>query len=100
MQVASVTTERPNLRATLDGWSFEDSNLLVKRSLPSDARKLFIGFTPAPRDIPDYSCILEMLAEGWELLGPPQQQFDDDGAPTEEWMWWLQRQSVSSTAPP
>ena len=94
MQVASVTTTEATLRSAIDGWSFEDARLLVRRSAPLDAsQKLFIGYTPSPKDIPHYTCILEMLADGWELLGPPQREdwAMESGEPRVEWSWWLQR---------
>lgn len=61
MQVASVMTSRPSLRAEIEGWSFEDSSLAVSP----------IGMTPSPRNIPNYTCVLFMIADGWALLGPP-----------------------------
>lgn len=99
MQVASVTTNEATLRSEIDGWSFEDAQLLVRRSAPLDAsKKLFIGYTPAPKDIPHYTCVLEMLADGWELLGPPQREdwTMESGEKRVEWSWWLQRQRQSS----
>ena len=103
MQVASVSTPRPTLRSEIDGWTFEDASLLVRRSLPSGPgnlsypAKIFIGYTPSPKDIPYYGCVLEMLADGWELLGPPDREAwaTDEGTADEkrheQWTWWLQR---------
>jgi hypothetical protein len=93
MQVASVATDRPTVRSEINGWSFEDSALLVRRSSPSSNGKIFIGYTPSPKDIPFYTSILEMLADGWELLGPPEHEewTTEDGKQHEEWSWWLQR---------
>jgi hypothetical protein len=94
MQVASVSTNERTLRSEIDGWTFEDSDLLVHRSGPGPSHKLFIGYTPSPKDIPLYTCILEMLADGWELLGPPQcETWEADGTQHEQWGWWLQRKS-------
>lgn len=92
MQIASVVTSDVTLRSEIVGWTYEDSKLFVKRCHPSiDSARVFIGYTPEPHDIPAYSCILEMLANGWELLGPPQQ---NPGGPGETWgTWWLQRKS-------
>ena len=92
MQVASVSTNDVTLRSEIDGWTFEDAQLLVQRS--GSNGKLFIGYTPAPKAIPRYTCVLEMLADGWELLGPPQREdwpSGDDGQPRVQWSWWLQR---------
>lgn len=94
MQVASVSTTAATLRSEIDGWSFEDASLLVKRSHASDPGKIFIGYTPSPKDIPYYTSVLEMLADGWELLGPPARETweTDDGKQHEQWSWWLQRE--------
>ena len=97
IQVASVSTSVGTLRSEIDGWTFEDAGLLVKRAHSSDFGKLFIGYTPSPKDIPHYTTVLEMLADGWELLGPPQREdwttTDDEQPPVkhEQWCWWLQR---------
>jgi hypothetical protein len=95
-QVASVSTSAATVRSEIDGWSFEDAGLLVKRVHASSPHKIFIGYTPSPKDIPSYTCILEMLADGWKLLGPPQKESwtTGDGAPCEQWAWWLQRERV------
>ena len=100
-QVASVSTNSPNVRSEIDGWTFEDASLLVKKTLSSRPDKIFIGYTPSPKDIPLYGCILEMLADGWELLGPPQKEIwlTEDGAQHEQWSWWLQRTSQSKGTP-
>ena len=99
MQVASVSTSDPRVRSEIDGWTFEDAALLVRRSAPSRDDKLFIGYTPSPKNIPHYTCILEMLADGWELLGPPQREdwTTDDGQQHVQWSWWLQRGRPSLT---
>lgn len=91
-QIASVCTPAATLRSTIDGWSFEDASLLVHRRFPEN-RKLCIGLTPSPKDIPYYTCCLEMVADGWELLGPPQREewTSDDGLKHEQWHWWLKR---------
>ncbi len=93
MQVASVSTSRPTVRSEIDGWTFEDATLLVRRSLHSSNGKIFIGYTPSPKDIPFYTCVLEMLADGWKLLGPPEHEtWEVDSAQHEQWSWWLQRE--------
>ena len=97
IQIASVSTSAGTVRSEIDGWTFEDSSLLVKRAHDSNPHKLFIGYTPSPKNIPHYTTILEMLADDWELLGPPQREnwtTDDDDQPPmkhEQWCWWLQR---------
>ena len=98
IQIASVSTSAGTVRSEIDGWTFEDSSLLVKRAHDSNPHKLFIGYTPSPKNIPHYTTVLEMLADGWELLGPPQREdwttTDEDDQPPvkhEQWCWWLQR---------
>lgn len=94
MQVASVSTSNGTVRSEIDGWTFEDAKLLVKRSHPSSNGKIFIGYTPEPKDIPFYTCVLEMMADGWELLGPPQREGSKvDEKHYVQWGWWLQRRS-------
>lgn len=99
-QIASVSTSSATVRSEIDGWSFEDSRLLVRRSRESEPYKIFIGYTPGPKDIPRYTTILEMLADGWELLGPPQNETwsTEDGKQHEQWCWWLQRK-IQHVAP-
>lgn len=95
MQVACVSTNRPTVRSEVDGWTFEDASLLVRKTLPSDPHKIFIGYTPSPKpdDIPLYTSVLEMLADGWMLLGPPEREtWEADGEQHEQWSWWLQRE--------
>ena len=92
-QVAMVATKDATLRSEIHGWTFEDARLLVRRSRPSAPHKIFIGYTPSPKDIPDYGCILEMLADGWKLLSPPEREtWTADDKEHEEWSWWLTRE--------
>jgi len=96
MQVATVSTSRPTVRSAIHGWTFEDTALLVRQTasqVPAvGAEKIFIGYTPSPKNMPDYAYVLEMLADGWELLGPPQhEEWKIDGKRHEDWSWWLQR---------
>lgn len=92
MQIASVSTSGPTVRSEIFGWTFEDASLLVKKSSKSDPGKIFIGYTPSPKDIPHYTTVLEMLADGWELLGRPEREtWEADGKQHEHWDWWLHR---------
>lgn len=92
-QVAYVCTNGPTLRHAIEGWTFEDSDLLVRRADDSHPGRIFIGFTPSPRNIPHYGTVLEMLADGWDLLGPPTEASwtNEDGKKIEQWDWWLTR---------
>jgi hypothetical protein len=100
MQIANVSTSHPNVRSEIDGWTFEDASLLVRRSHTSNRGKIFIGYTPSPKDIPLYTSILEMLANGWELLGPPTREtWETDGEQHEQWSWWLQRKPTRKVSP-
>lgn len=90
-QIASVSTSGPTLRSEIVGWSFEDSDMLVRRSTPDRPGRIFIGFTPAPLDIPLYGTVLEMLADGWDLLGPPTDESwtNEEGNEIQQYEWWL-----------
>jgi hypothetical protein len=93
-QVASVSTNGPTLRSEIEGWTFEDSDLLVRKEADRPGR-IFIGFTPSPRDLPHYETVLEMLADGWDLLGPPTDESwtTEEGKPVPQWGWWLTRKA-------
>ena len=39
MQVANVSTSTRDVRSEIDGWSFEDANLLVRRPDPSNPQE-------------------------------------------------------------
>lgn len=78
MKVMVVSTYEADLRAEIWGWKEEDSSLYVPNKP--------IGMTPAPK----YSApgtVLQALAEGWRLLGPPQIEghYNEGTA----WDWWL-----------
>lgn len=90
-QVAYVATDRPSMRAQIHGWTFEDSDLLVRKDDPSRPGRIFIGYTPSPRL--HYDTVLEMLADGWELLGPPTNASwtNEEGKQIDDWDWWLTR---------
>jgi hypothetical protein len=90
-QVAYISTKRPDLRSEITGWTYEDSDLLVWKAREG---RFFIGFTPSPKDIPNYSCILQMLNGGWKLLGPPVKD------EWNEWDWWLTREPSVPTVKP
>lgn len=92
-QIASVCTNAPTVRAQIDGWSFEDSDLLVRKEDDRRPGHIFIGFTPSPGGISLYDTVLEMLADGWDLLGPPTDESwtNEDGKKIEQWDWWLTR---------
>jgi hypothetical protein len=90
MQVARVSTSGPTVRSEIFGWTFEDASLLVRKSHASDPGKIFIGYTPSPKDIPLYTSVLKMLADDWELLSRPEREtWEDDGKQYEHWDWWL-----------
>ena len=106
-QVATVSTTNPSMRDEIWGWSFEDSSLFVRKALPSRPNQVFIGYTGAPTNIPSYGTVLEMLADGWRLLGPPQKETIEATVrpgstgfalttvtmgPFDQWVWWLTRE--------
>ncbi len=94
MQVASITTTGPSLRAEIEAWTFEDSALFVDRVHESTAPRVHIGYTPSPK-VPCYGTVLEMLANGWQMLAPPTQQesytSSETGRLVPQWSWWLTR---------
>jgi hypothetical protein len=97
MQVATVQTERSSVRSEIEAWTYEDSSLVVYRSLPNAlSSALFIGYTPVPSSIPQYTCVLEMFADGWRLLGPPQREVfpRDDEKKLVRYEWWLTRKDM------
>lgn len=94
-QVASVCTNGHSVRHEIEGWGYEDSDVLVRKQDPDRPGRIFIGFTPSPKDIPHYGTVLEMLADGWKLLGPPTEEswVNDEGKKIGQWGWWLTRET-------
>jgi hypothetical protein len=79
VQVMVCETREPRMRSEIVGWSMEDSSLYV----PDKP----IGFTPSLFPcVRDPETILQALAEGWRLLGPPQKADDI-------FEWWLTREA-------
>ena len=78
MIIVAVSTKQDNLRAEIFGWTYEDSDLFI----PGEP----IGYTPGYRGRQSHKTVLEMIADGYKLLGPPQKI----GA---EWDWWLTKES-------
>jgi len=80
MKVLVVSTSSPVMRAEIWGWSIEDSDLYVRGKR--------IGNTPSPCcHLPN--TILEALADGWKLLGPPYLDLDPEVI---DWTWWLTKE--------
>jgi hypothetical protein len=103
MQVATVSTEKPSMRDQIHGWTFEDASLFVRKAARGWPARVFIGHTPAPKSIPTYETILEMLAEGWRLLAPPvlcSTPRTDGSAPYVCYEWWLTRDRQEGTSAP
>ncbi len=79
MKIASVLTKEPNLRSEIIGYTYEDSDLVVAGKA--------IGLTPAPYPkLPDYDCVLRMIAHGWKLLSGPTTIEANEGS---FYDWWL-----------
>lgn len=91
-QIANVSTARPSVRSEIDGWIYEDSDLLVDRRDTSG--KLEIEYTPSPRNL-HHTCVLEMIADGWKLLGPPidASWANVNGVKIPQWKWWLTKET-------
>lgn len=97
VQVASVSTNGNSLRSEIFSWKYEDSDLLVRKSIKELPTQIFIGYTPGPKDIPLYGTILEMLADGWEILGPPvDESWTHEARIQEQWGWWLTRPTAAA----
>ena len=77
--VLTIWTKTCDLRTEALGWNCEDPAKYV-RGKP-------IGTTPACGFRHCYATVLEALASGWKLLGPPVP--DEDG-----FSWWLVRDGV------
>lgn len=75
--VMSVSSDGPTLRDEIFGWTTEDPSLY--------ARGKMIGHTPSARESTPKT-IMEALANGWRLLGPPVMVNDNT---TRYWDWWL-----------
>lgn len=96
-QVAYVLSDGGDMRSELVGWTFEDPSLLVKKGLQGAlGDRIFIGHTPAPKDIPYYGTILEMLADGWKLLSVPVKSGSIDDGKHVYYSWWLTREKGDS----
>lgn len=81
MKVLIIETEGGSLRSKAIGWGEEDSDMFA----PGKP----IGLTPGPipRSCPE--TVLEALADGWRLLGPPT-RFESDTR--DDWKWWLTKE--------
>jgi hypothetical protein len=81
-KVLIMNTDVPSLRDEVWGWGSEDSSLFNPRKP--------IGFTLG-YSIPSYKTVLEALADGWKLLGPPQLENIRPAykEAEESWAWWL-----------
>lgn len=68
-KVMSCTTQRADMRAPIDGWTFEDGDLVVAGKM--------IGYTGSPI-YPCYATVLHAIGDGWRLLAPPHRLADDE----------------------
>jgi hypothetical protein len=75
---ATVATRLGGLRDELVSCTFEEPRLYV-RDKP-------IGLTPPVNGVPKYGSVLEMLADGWKLLGPPVLRFET------QYEFWLTKE--------
>jgi hypothetical protein len=82
-QVLVLQTFEPSLRNTVQGWTCESPELVVKGKE--------IGFTKLPH-CSEYATVLSALADGWEMLGPPVVLPECKPWPT-TWEWWLTRRT-------
>lgn len=75
-----VSTDCPDLRSEIWGWTHEDSNMYVPDKM--------IGYSPSPSPHISAGTVLEAQFNGWKLLGPPCRVVSDDAVWYE---WWLVR---------
>ena len=85
MQILSMLTLRADIRADVQGWTYEDVHL-YRPDKP-------IGLTPSPIGKAHYTTVMAALAAGWKLLGPPQYYVDADlNGEIHSWDWWLTKE--------
>ena len=78
MKILIMDTISPTLRSNIVAWDIEDSGLYVSNEP--------IGLTPSPNaNKYAYDTILEAIAEGWELMGPPVKIGKN------YYTWWLKK---------
>jgi hypothetical protein len=67
------------VRSAADGWSADDSSLVVMNKS--------IGMTPSLQEFYCFDCPLKAMAAGWKLLGPPtiDNVYGDDVC----YRWWF-----------
>ena len=81
-KIMLLGSRKPLLRAPLIGGFIEDAQA-IDFALP-DIK------WPKPANV-SYSCVLEAIKDGWELMGQPVKDgwFEMDGQNTCFWSWWL-----------
>lgn len=85
MIIATVSTERDDIRAEIFGWTHED----IEKFVPGK----FIGLTPGCFSS-CYNTIFEYLANGFKLLGPPYKNESQNPEDKVQiwWEWWLTKE--------
>lgn len=82
MKYLIVQTPDPSMRATIDGWSVEDS----EASFHEQAVKgpdVAVGLIGGARSLLTYpKTVLHAIGQGWVIMAPPVQHPDG-------WEWWL-----------
>jgi hypothetical protein len=81
VQVLTMETRSPSLRAEVEAWGREDSTLVV----PDKP----IGFTLSPMG-PHYLTVLHAMADGWKLLAAPIKY--GTISKLYIWEWWLTKE--------
>ena len=86
MQVLTVSTDDPNLRSEVWGWTHENAELFAPNKP--------IGMTPPPTPYYHPRDVMMALYDGWKLLGPPIEGKDVDGNGKEitYYQWWLTKE--------
>lgn len=78
-KILLLMTTHSDLRSEVQGWNCEDSSLYVKDKP--------IGMTPSPTSF-FYKSVLEAMADGWRLMGPPVRSLINE---VEVYDWWLEK---------
>lgn len=93
-KVLCVSTCDDNLRSTIDGWGWEDGDLVHQglTELPKyNKLNIPVGLIRSG-NIPCYPTVLHAIGDGWKLLAPPTKfsyTTHSDGPEITGYSWWL-----------
>jgi hypothetical protein len=96
-------TSEPNVRAAIEGWTFEQPEEvdLTYKMLRKERNPKYPSHNYVPvgliasgnRYNTLYTTVLHALGDGWRLLAPPQEHTETnaEGYPYKVYEWWLVR---------